>query len=523
MGALTAVLGPIGYLVFSALWGIFISVPFLILSGLFSAAKFFGFDLINMILFQTKPGEASFKFSNLPIVFFGFAIWAISFGIIFILISFIKYVILNKNKTIAEKYKFKEVLRRSINAFLWTLLLPIAMFILNIIMAIIYSQFEELITLQNGNKTDLASFIYTKINNNEAFATTGTFVPPTFSLYMKWTFTPSGVIKKAAIFVKNLIVGILLVKLLLAILIDIVKNSLLNFSLLILSPLVAAKSIDDNGKALIVWKQKFSQSMVGIFVNLLSLQFFAIFCFMLAPLKTRFVNQNQILIDIVDLVLYIGAAFTIKIMSHYISDFLGINISNIGTKTIKSLTSKATDGISKGITAASAVATGGATAATTIAKGGMANFLGGIAGKAMNAYSVASNKGIASNLGMSSDFIKKGFALAGKNQIANQKDMLGSIKTLSIIPGTNKVNKLATDNLNSLRIFGEQKIKAFDGYAKNANTELKNLKKENFENETEFNNKQTELNNKILFWKSQKLKNVDALKNINNLFTKPKS
>ncbi|KDE43060.1 hypothetical protein PT312_01830 [Metamycoplasma hyosynoviae] len=442
---------------------------------------------------------------------------------IFILISFFKYIILNKNKSIAEKYKFKEVLGRSINAFLWTLLLPIGMFILNILMAIIFSQFEQLITLQNGSNTDLAKFIYAKINNNEAFAEAGTFAPPNFTLYMQWTFEPSGIIKKAATFVKNLIIGILLVKLLLGILIDIVKNSLFNFSLLILSPIVAAKSIDDNGKALTVWKQKFSQSMLGIFVNLLSLQLFATFCFILAPLKQKFPAKSEILIDIVDLVLFIGAAFTTKIMSSYISDFLGINVSNIGAKALKSITSKATDGITKGISAATTVASGGATAAATIGKGGIANFLGGMAGKAMNAYSVASNKGIATNLGMSSDFIKKGFATVGKNQISGQKNMLNSIKTLSTIPGTNNVNKLATDNLNSLRIYGEQKIKTFDGYVKSANTELKNLKKENFETENEFTSKQTELNNKILFWKSQKLQNVDALKNINNLFVKSKS
>jgi len=115
----TIALSPVLYLVYSLFWGIFISFPFLILQGLFKAARFFGFEFINYIIFKVEPGDYNFSFSNLPFAFLAFLLYGLLFTVIFIIFSFIKYQLAKRNKNNnMEHLKFKNVLRASLSAFL---------------------------------------------------------------------------------------------------------------------------------------------------------------------------------------------------------------------------------------------------------------------------------------------------------------------------------------------------------------------------------------------------------------------
>jgi hypothetical protein len=119
ISAITILLSPILYAIFALFWGIFISFPFLILQGLFKVARFFGFELINYIIFKVNPGEYTFSFSDLPAAFLAFLLYGLIFTIIFIIISFAKYQIGKKNKNQnVEHLKFKNVLKQSFSAFL---------------------------------------------------------------------------------------------------------------------------------------------------------------------------------------------------------------------------------------------------------------------------------------------------------------------------------------------------------------------------------------------------------------------
>ena len=68
---------PLMYMLYTLFWGILVSLPFLLIHGLFKAAKFFGFDLINIIIFGKTDATISFK--NLPFAFIAFAIYSLFF------------------------------------------------------------------------------------------------------------------------------------------------------------------------------------------------------------------------------------------------------------------------------------------------------------------------------------------------------------------------------------------------------------------------------------------------------------
>ena len=447
----TIALSPVLYLVFSLFWGIFISFPFLILQGLFKAARFFGFELLNLIIFQVEPGEYTFRFSNLPIAFLAFLIYGLIFTIIFIIFSFIKYQLAKRKQNgNMEHLKFKNVLKASLSAFLWSLLLPFMIFILNLVSAIVFKYFTNILQLQSGTKSDVISQLYAALNNNEDWVKysieQGQFAPLEFKQFFAKSIPSS--LPVGLIFIKNMVVAWMCLIMLGAILVDVIRNSLMQFTLFLISPLVAAKSVDDNGKSLMNWKNAFIQSAISIFMSLLSLNFFIIFILVLDPIKSKL----SYLKIIGDLVIYIGAAYATKSINKLIGDVLDIQVSNFG---FKKATQFIRGGVKLGTATAAAgatVASGGATLGATLAKGGFANTVGGLLGKATNLSKVANNKSIAKGMGMSKDFIKSTFASVGKNKPLEQKKILDSYKTFATDKSGN-LNKNALKDLDSLKSF----------------------------------------------------------------------
>ena len=447
----TIVLSPVLYLVFSLFWGIFISFPFLILQGLFKAASFFGFEALNYLIFKIEPGEYTFRFSNLPIAFLAFLIYGLIFTIIFIIFSFIKYQLAKrKQNSNMEHLKFKNVLKASLSAFLWSLLLPFMIFILNLVSAIVFKYFTNILQLQSGTNADVISQLYAALNNNadwvKASVKDGQFAPLAFDEFFKNSIPSS--LPVGLIFIKNMVVAWMCLIMLGAILVDVIRNSLMQFTLFLISPLVAAKSVDDNGKSLMNWKNAFIQSAISIFMSLLSLNFFIIFILVLDPIKSKL----SYLKIIGDLVIYIGAAYATKSINKLIGDVLDIKVSNFG---FKKATQFIRGGVKLGAATAAAgatVASGGATLGATLAKGGFANTVGGLLGKATNLSKVANNKSIAKGMGMSKDFIKSTFASVGKNKPLEQKKILDSYKTFAT-DKSGVLNKNALKDLDSLKSF----------------------------------------------------------------------
>lgn len=491
----TAALSPVLYLVFSLFWGIFISFPFLILQGLFKAASFFGFEALNYLIFKIEPGEYTFKFSNLPIAFLAFLIYGLIFTIIFIIFSFIKYQLAKrKQNSNMEHLKFKNVLKASLSAFLWSLLLPFMIFILNLASAIVFKYFTNILQLQSGTKVDVISQLYAALNNNEDWVKysveQGQFAPLEFKQFFAKSIPSS--LPVGLIFIKNMVVAWMCLIMLGAILVDVIRNSLMQFTLFLISPLVAAKSVDDNGKSLMNWKNAFIQSAISIFISLLSLNFFIIFILVLDPIKSKL----SYLKIIGDLVIYIGAAYATKSINKLIGDVLDIQVSNFGFKKAAQFIR---GGVKLGTTTAAAgaaVASGGATLGATLAKGGFANTVGGLLGKATNLAKVGNNKSIAKSMGMSKDFIKSTFASVGKNKPLEQKKALETYKTLATDKAGN-LNKNALKDLNSLKQFKlsqlekekqllQQNANAYkvytnsnaDSYLEQKRAQLRNIKQE---------------------------------------------
>ncbi|MBN4089703.1 Mbov_0396 family ICE element transmembrane protein [Mycoplasma enhydrae] len=457
---LQAALIPIRYAVFGVLWGVFISLPFLILKGLFKAAQFFGFELINIIIFGAKPGEFDFSFSKLPVAFLAFMLYALAFAIVFILISFAKYQLAKNKKQNMEHLKFKNVLRQSLSSFLWALLLPFLIFVINVILAIVFKYFGKVLELQAGTNLDVADNLYIALNNNAEWARTsvlqGQYYPMSLSEYANISLTSNTLI--GLILIKNAIVAIMCVVFLGSILVAIVKYSLIQFTLFIVSPLVAAKAIDDNGIAIAKWKKEFTKSTLNIFISLISLNFFVIFILVLNPVKEK-LGTSQALSLIADLIIYIGAAYATKSINKLVSNLLGIEISNFSFKKTGEVFKKTLGFGKQAAVAGAAVASGGATLGATMAKGGLSNALGGFIGKGINLSRVSSNKSLARDLGMSKGFIKSSFAHVGANKPLEQKKMLDTFRKAATNSKTGQLNKNALKDFDSLQKYNASQIK----------------------------------------------------------------
>ncbi|AZZ65651.1 hypothetical protein DMC14_002555 [Metamycoplasma phocicerebrale] len=453
-------ISPILYAIFSLFWGIFISFPFLILQGLFKAARFFGFELINIIIFKAEPGDYSFKLSNLPIAFLAFLIYALAFTIVFILISFAKYHVRKRKNGNTEHLRFKNVLRQSMAAFLWALLLPFLIFVINIVLSIVFEYFGKVLELQTNKNFDIAESLYVALNNNASWAINSVqnhqFLPMPYIEYLSQSISSSMSI--GLIFIKNTVVAWMCVIFLGAILVDIVKNSLIQFTLFIISPLVAAKSIDDNGIAIVKWKNSFTKSSISIFISLLSLHFFVVFILILSPAKEKLNNLGTAVGLVADLIIYIGAAYSVKSTNKLISYLLGIELSDFSFKKAGQFIKRTVGFGKQAAIAGAAVATGGATLGATLSKGGFANTLGGLIGKASNLSKVSANKNLAKSLGMSNNFIKSSFSNVGSNQPLKQRRMLDIYKKAATDLKTGTINKKALNDYESLKKYNNYQI-----------------------------------------------------------------
>lgn len=461
ISAITILLSPILYAIFALFWGIFISFPFLILQGLFKVARFFGFELINYIIFKVNPGEYTFSFSDLPAAFLAFLLYGLIFTIIFIIISFAKYQIGKKNKNQnVEHLKFKNVLKQSFSAFLWALLLPFLIFVSNIVLAIIFYYFGQALELQTNMKGDIISLLYVALNDNAEWAkesvAMNNFAPMPFSDYVAWlvpTSWPLGLM-----FIKNTIISWICVIMLGSLLVNIVKNCLNQFTLFMISPLVAAKSVEDNGKAIMNWKHKFVESVISIFISLFALNFFAIFILILLPIKEKLTNLGILIIP--DLVIYIGAAYATKALNKLIGDLLDIQVPDLGFKQAGRFIRTGAGIIAGATTAGAAVAAGNATLGSTISKGGFSNAIGGSIGKAVNISRIRRNKAYAKDLGMNKEFIKSSFENVGKNKVMEQRKMLNNFKNMATDEKGN-LHRESLYDLDSLKQYKASELQKF--------------------------------------------------------------
>ena len=457
LGAITSfssmLFAPLMYMFYTLFWGILVSLPFLLIHGLFKAAKFFGFDLINIIIFGKTDATISFK--NLPFAFIAFAIYALFFFFIFMMIAFIRHGL--KPKDLNSQKRLRKVFAQSGKALLFIVLIPFAMFLINFLSAILFDFADKALTA-GDNVGSIASKIYISINNNASFthsSVNGTFSPPGMDTFMADNL--SNLAGSGITLLKSAIIGWFVLIFLGSILVNVVQKSLQQLSLLVLAPVVGAKSIDDEGKALIAWKEQYVETTLSIFINLLSLQFYSLFIsLVIPPIQKQFANNafNGIL----QLVAFIGAAAAAKGLNKLISALLNISISSgDGWKNVRRIASGALRFGTATVTAGAAVASGGATLAATAAKGGAANVLGGLIGKGVNVARVGANRRIASGLGMSKAFTKQVFEKVGANKVKEQRNTLNKL----IKAGTNssgEFNKSAMNNLEALKQFQSQEI-----------------------------------------------------------------
>lgn len=444
---------PLMYMLYTLFWGILVSLPFLLIHGLFKAAKFFGFDLINIIIFGKTDATISFK--NLPFAFIAFAIYSLFFFFVFMMVALIRYS--SKGKDVNSQKRLRKVFAQSGKALLFIVLIPFAMFLINFLSAILFDFADKALTT-GDNTSSIASKIYMSINNNAPFthsSINGTFSPPSLDTFMADNL--SNLAGSGITLLKSAIIGWFVLIFLGSILVNVVQKSLQQLSLLVLAPIVGAKSIDDEGKALVAWKEQYVETTLSIFINLLSLQFYSLFIsLVIPPIQKQFANNafNGVL----QLVAFIGAAAAAKGLNKLISALLNINISSgDGWKNVRRIASSALRFGTAAVTAGSAVASGGTTLAATAAKGGAANVLGGLIGKGINAVKVGTNRRIASGLGMTKAFTKQVFEKVGANKVKEQRDALNKLVKAGT-SSSGEFNKSAMKNIDSLRQFQNEEI-----------------------------------------------------------------
>ncbi|AWX69558.1 Mbov_0396 family ICE element transmembrane protein [[Mycoplasma] anseris] len=429
-------LRPVLYFVAATFWGIFISFPFLFLHGLFTAAEFFSFDLVNIILFGKKDALGSY--GDLPPTFIAFAIYALFFLILFVIIGLIRY---NWNSANTDRQlKFRQILAQSAKALVFILLLPFILFLFNYAASLLLKFLTSAVSPETGNTGSIAGDIYNSINqlpkgysnlfgefsNSTSFVyysptsslgNVPTFGPPKYEQYVMMPQMDFGLV-----FIKNMIIAWGLVIFLAGIVVSLVQLVLQQITLLILAPISAAKSVEDNGKALMLWKRQYIEISLGMFVNILSLAFFQFFMTIIPPLIKA--NFDWGLRFILEILAYVGIAVATKGLHRVISKLLDINIEDgDGWKTIKKIARTGFEGIKAGAMAGSAVASGGATLGAQLAKGGVMNTIGALGGKVANMGQVMSNKRRAKKMGMSKGLIREAFGKTG-NVISKQNEML---------------------------------------------------------------------------------------------------
>ncbi|WP_438340716.1 Mbov_0396 family ICE element transmembrane protein [Mycoplasma sp. 125] len=478
MAFAVALFSPILYLIFSALWAVFISLPFLILNGIFNAIKFFGFEFFQIIAFGTSD-PTKLGVNAVPAAFLGAVIISIALLVIAFLIVIIKYQFSGKESKEGQ-ISIKSSVRAVLPAIAIIVLIPLILFFFNLLMTVGFDLINRALTLDDSkNNLSVIQKMYEELNAEFPsikghLESNGNFYGPNFGEWFNWAV--SSPIELGVKFVVNMIVGWGSLFIIGGIAISVVVKSFHLLFLFIISPFVAAHSIADGGKNIHKWKEIYIQKNLGMLTQIASLQFYLIFIIAIGKyFKTGLNNVDFGTKILLQLIVYLGAAAAIKSLSKIIIGFVGETVEDGDAKDAFGALKNGFKFANGLVKFGAGVAVGGLAggAAKTIlggaAKGGISGLAKGLGRAGINKAGQGINKMRARKSGMSTEAANN-FANAGENK-GNAQAQNQNLKALK------KQASFEGDQTKQQQSWMEYATSSPDNYRKATNARVETMNK----------------------------------------------
>lgn len=325
-------------------------IGFTIFNLLFFLFKLFSLDLNNYLMFNLLPGQSYSQFSVArpwyQFLIISFVLWLINFFVFVIRYS-------KESNGLKAKEIFVQALKSTVGGVLTLILFQVVILFINII-------FIELTKALYGDYNDFFNFGFGQISNNiiRNMMPPQAFVPDKywdpfpygspianplwglgFPAWWDWTKNITGYALTIGLSIA--IVGVLISIPLIFVLFDIISRVFINWLLFISFPLIPAFSINDGGKRIRVWKEKYFGNllscsiygvgimMLGSFIGLANTFMTSATNHMIGAFSSlsNFTTIKAVLALLSTCFLVIGSAFAFKKLSEMAIAFVGSEVS----------------------------------------------------------------------------------------------------------------------------------------------------------------------------------------------------
>lgn len=329
-------------------------IGFTIFNLLFFLFKLFSLDLNNYLMFNLLPGQSYSQFSVArpwyQFLIISFILWLINFFVFIIRYS-------KESNGLKAKEIFVQALKSTVGGVLTLILFQVVILFINII-------FIEVTKALYGDYNDFFNFGFGQISNNiirnmmppkgfvpsrywDPFPNGFPIANPLWGLGFPawWELTANITGYALTIGLSIAIVGVLISIPLIFVLFDIISRVFINWLLFISFPLIPAFSINDGGKRIRVWKEKYFGNllscsiygvgimMLGSFIGLANTFMTSAMNYMmgvfssLSSMSNNFAILKAVLTLLSSCFLIIGSAFAFKKLSEIAIAFVGSEVS----------------------------------------------------------------------------------------------------------------------------------------------------------------------------------------------------
>lgn len=220
--------------ILDVLWCVFIEGPLIIISAFNSIFNYLSGKFIQELLFKTSN---KFSWSNIPVAFWGFAIFA---AVVICFIFWSQFIALLFTETKEMKNKFVNCIKMTALGAITIFFIPVGFFFLNQIIIFFTANINNIFQMPNNN--NIADLLW---HLGDSSWDGKTPVDPNYA--------PPGNILEYNIIIEIFAVWFILITMGLVSMILVQKNLEL-FFLFIISPIVAATMANDHGKRMNTWK-----------------------------------------------------------------------------------------------------------------------------------------------------------------------------------------------------------------------------------------------------------------------------
>lgn len=313
MGAIfDFLLSPLYIFIFSFLWTVIVSFPFILLKYLHLGIQTLGTGLVRMLLFGTN-GE--FSIQNLPTLFLNFSLISLVLWLILLVGMFVRSGFVN----IDEKSKsIKTAMSYSVVALVTIWIIPLGIFglyfLIDMFMSLIFA----------GDNNNIAVLLFNAVKPENVSADTWNGIADNnfmmdANLYYelgKWPFLITMLI--VAILGIGVLIGYFLAS------VSLLQKMFDQIFLFVVSPFIATTMVMDGGARMKNWKDQMIAKSLCIFGVLIGSRIFAwVIGFASANISSLSGSDNYILNVVLMLIIGLGGALAFVEFGNIIASFVG--------------------------------------------------------------------------------------------------------------------------------------------------------------------------------------------------------